>query len=194
MFLQPCTLSGKVVRLEPLTEAHLAPLASLAFHDELWRWTTTRIATEHDLKDYIATALEARNAGTALPFVMLEAASSQIVGCTRFCNANSFHCRVEIGWTFVAPPWQRTAVNTEAKYLMLRHAFEVLQCIRVEFNTDALNVGSRAAIGRLGAKEEGLLRSHMIAYGGRIRDTVVFSITDREWPAVAAGLQQKLSR
>ena len=167
-------------------------LARFAFEPELWRWTTSQITDQRDLEDYVEKALAERDAGTAMPFATVDIASGEVVGCTRYGNADPPNRRVEIGWTFVSPALQRTRVNTEAKYLMLRHAFEVWQCIRVELKTDALNAKSRTAILRLGAKEEGLLRNHMIVAGGRIRDTVYFSITAAEWPAVSKQLATKL--
>lgn len=188
------TLEGIHVRLEPLTEAHVQPLAEVAFDAELWRWTTTQIHTLGDLAAYVESALQAQRAGTALPYATIDRLTGRVVGSTRFGNVDAANRRVEIGWTWVARPWQRTAVNTEAKYLMLRWAFEELDCIRVEFKTDALNERSRNAIVRIGAVQEGLLRSHMITDTGRIRDTVYFSVIDSEWPGVRAALEQKLSR
>ena len=151
------------------------------------------IATPADMRRYIEIALEGQRAGTALPFATVLRSENRVIGTTRFANIDPAHRRTEIGWTFIAKPWQRSAANTEAKYLMLRHAFEVLGCIRVEFKTDALNTVSRKAIARLGAKEEGTLRSHMIAETGRVRDTVYFSIIESEWPAVKAELERKLA-
>ena len=144
------------------------------------------------MRDYIETALEEQRRGLSLPFATTLKATGQIVGSTRFANMDLKNRRVEIGWTWVGVPWQRTVVNTEAKYLMLCHAFETLGCQRVELKTDARNSRSRQAILRLGAKEEGVLRKHMVAYSGRVRDTVYFSILDDEWPSVKARLQAKL--
>ncbi len=192
VFLEACTLTGSKVRLEPLARTHIPMLARFAYEPDLWRWTTSKITDLQDLEDYVEKALAERKAGTALPFATVDIASGEIVGCTRYGNADALNRRVEIGWTFVSPPFQRTRVNTEAKYLMLRHAFEAWQCVRVEWKTDALNAKSRAAILRLGAKEEGILRNHMIVTGGRVRDTVYYSVTDREWPAVSDLLLAKL--
>lgn len=147
-----------------------------------------------DLRRYVDAALQAQAEGTALPFAIVERTSDTVVGSTRYGNVDRPHRRVEIGWTWIARPWQRTAVNTESKYLLLRHAFETLGCIRVEFKTDALNGQSRQALLRIGAKEEGILRSHMVTSTGRIRDSVYFSIIDREWPAVRARLDALLAR
>jgi RimJ/RimL family protein N-acetyltransferase len=138
--------------------------------------------------------LDAQKAGTALPFATVHVASGQVIGSTRFMNIDVANRRVEIGATWIAAPWRRTAVNTEAKYLMLRHAFETLGCIRVELKTDALNQRSRNAIRRIGAQEEGILRQHVVTWSGRLRDSVYFSILNSEWPRVKQDLEQKLSR
>ncbi|MBV9790581.1 MAG: GNAT family N-acetyltransferase [Chloroflexi bacterium] len=192
--LQPVTLEGQVVRLEPLTLDHLDQLCEVALDEDLWRWTTTQVRTRDELRQYIEAALHSQQQGTALPFATIERASGRAIGSTRYGNVELRDRRVEIGWTWVGQPWQRTAVNTEAKYLMLRYAFETLGCIRVELKTDALNERSRRAIARIGAKEEGLLRQHMVTASGRLRDTVYFSVLDREWPEVKAALEAKLDR
>ena len=192
MNLEPVTLTGAAVRLEPLTFEHHQALCEVALDPEIWRWTTSQVLTPEAMQHYIEAALEARDAGTALPFATVDLQSGAVVGSTRFANIDKLNRRVEIGWTFVAPPWQRTRINTEAKCLMLRHAFETLGCIRVELKTDSLNAKSRAAILRIGATEEGTLRNHMIVTGGRIRHTVYFSIIEGEWPSVKALLQSKL--
>jgi len=140
----------------------------------------------------IEELLAAEAAGSDLPLVTVERASGTVVGSTRFMNIDAVNRRVEIGGTWIAPAWQRTALNTEAKYLMLRHAFETWQCVRVEFKTDALNTQSRKAILRIGAKEEGTLRRHLLTWSGRYRDTVYFSILDDEWPAVKANLERMM--
>lgn len=191
---QPVTLEGAHVRLVPLTLEHLPALAEIAFDPELWRWTGSRVESPDDLRAYVEEALQMQARGAALPFATTLRDSGQVVGSTRFGNIELQHKRVEIGWTWIARPWQRSAVNTEAKYLMLRHAFEALDCNRVELKTDVLNERSRAAILRLGAKQEGILRQHMIAPGGRVRDTVYFSIVREEWPAVKAELERKMGR
>jgi RimJ/RimL family protein N-acetyltransferase len=142
----------------------------------------------------VETALRLQADGVALPFAVMERASGRAIGSSRYAAIDRFNRRLEIGWTWYAPVWQRTAVNTETKYLMLRHAFETLGCLRVEFKTDALNERSRKALLRIGAKEEGTFRRHMIMPGGRIRDSVYFSIIDSEWPAVRARLEELLDR
>ena len=161
--------------------------------ERLWQWTTVRMSSREDILRYVKTALEWQCAGTALPFVTVLAAEQRVVGSTRFANIDVPNRRVEIGWTWVAPRWQRTVVNTEAKYLMLRHAFETLGCIRVEFKADRLNETSCKALARLGATEEGTLRSHMIVETGRIRDSVYFSIIEQEWPDVKHRLEARMA-
>ena len=190
--IEPPTLVGSAVRLEPLTLEHHGALCRVALHPELWRWTTSEVLTPEAMQPYIETALKEREAGTALPFATVDIQTGTAVGSTRFGNIDRTNRRVEVGWTFIAPAWQRTRINTEAKYLMLRYAFETLGCIRVELKTDSLNAKSRAAILRIGAKEEGTLRNHMIVAGGRIRHTVYFSIIESEWPGVKASLERRL--
>ena len=192
-WLQPVTLQGTHVRLEPLELRHVAALASVALDPELWRLTVAPIASEADLRTYVQTALRDRDAGLALPFATVDARTGRAIGSTRFANASARDRRVEIGWTWIGRDWQRTAINTEAKYLMLRHAFDTLRCVRVELKTDARNERSRNAILRIGAREEGTLRRHMLVQGGRWRDTVYFSILDHEWPAVREGLEARLA-
>lgn len=194
MRLTAVVLEGRHVRLEPLAERHLPGLAAFAFDPDLWRYTVEHIACDADLRRWFAAARADAATGRVLPFATLEGAGGTVVGSTRFGNYEPAHARVEIGWTFVAPDWQRTAVNTEAKLLMLRHAFETLGCRRVELKTDALNARSRAAIERLGAREEGTLRRHTMTNSGRVRDTVYYSILDDEWPAVRERLARRLDQ
>ncbi len=190
----PVILEGARVRLEPLAEAHHAALCAVGLVEDLWRWSPKPLLTPADMTAYIAFALAEQAAGRALPFVTVDRPSGRIVGSTRFGNIDKANRRVEIGWTWLAPELQRTGANTEAKYLMLRHAFETLGCLRVELKTDALNARSRAAIARIGAREEGTLRRHMLTASGRVRDTVYYSVVDEEWPAVKAELERRLSR
>ncbi|MGZ8493037.1 MAG: GNAT family N-acetyltransferase [Gemmatirosa sp.] len=185
-------LAGRFVRLEPLSLAHLPALCEVGLDPELWRITVSHVATPDDMRRYVEAALAARAAGTALPYVQVEIASGRVVGGTRLANWAREHRRIEIGWTWLARPWQRTALNTEAKLLLMTHAFETLGCARVELKTDAINARSRAAILRLGAVEEGTLRRHTVTDLGRTRDTVYFSVLDDEWPRVKAGLQTRL--
>ena len=169
-------------------------MCEVGLDQDLWRLTTTLVSTPADMHTYIEAALTAQAAGSALPFTTVEKTSGKIVGSSRYGNIDPANRRLEIGWTWVAPRWQRTAVNTEAKYLMLEHAFEALGCIRVEFKTDSLNDRSRKALLRIGAKEEGIFRNHMITYSGRIRHSVYFSIIASEWPEVKVRLEEKLAR
>jgi RimJ/RimL family protein N-acetyltransferase len=192
MKIEPVTLEGRIVRLEPLSMSFHAQLCRVGLDEELWRWTTTSLRTPEDLEAYVATALKWQEAGTALPFVIVEKSTQQAVGSTRYANIDRENRKLEVGWTWVGRPWQRTPVNTETKYLLLQHAFESLECIRVEFKTDSLNDKSRAALIRIGAREEGVLRNHMITSGGRRRHSVYYSIIDSEWPAVKRGLEKKL--
>ena len=193
MNIHPIILEGKHVRLEPLTQAHHAQLCEVGFDDELWRLTTTIIRTPEDMKKYIDAAAKDFSDGKALPFAIIEKASGKAVGSTRFGNIDTTHRRVEIGWTWIARQWQRTFINTEAKYLLLSHAFDTLGCMRVEFKTDSTNSRSRNALMRIGAKEEGVFRNHMIVPGGRIRHSVYFSIIDSEWNEVKRELEKKLA-
>jgi RimJ/RimL family protein N-acetyltransferase len=186
-------LEGNYVRLEPLSMNHFDSLREVAMDDSLWRWTPTSIKNADDLRRYIETALEEERRGCSLPFVTIDKSTNKVVGSTRYGNIEVKNRRVEIGWTWINSHWQRTVINTEAKFLMLRHAFEVWNCIRVELKTDALNEKSRRAILRIGATEEGILRQHVITETGRFRDTVYFSILDTEWQQVKKNLQAKLA-
>lgn len=192
MKIEPITLEGERVRLEPLSLEHHGDLCEAGLHDELWRLIPTFISTAEDMKGYIQTALDEQARGISLPFATVEKASGKAIGSTRFGNIDAANKRVEIGWTWISPDWQRTYVNSEAKYLMLKHAFETWQCNRVELKTDALNERSRSAILRLGAKQEGIFRQHVVTYSGRLRDSVYFSIINTEWPEVKARLEEKL--
>ena len=189
MNLAPVMLEGHVVRLEPLRIEHLDALTVVGLEPSLWAVTTTRITSRDDMRAYIETALAEQRDGTALPFATVERATGTVVGSTRFANVVREHARAEIGWTWIAPRWQRTGVNTDAKTLMLRHAFEVMGCRRVELKTNALNARSRAAMLRIGCTEEGTLRKHMINADGSARDSVYFSVIDDEWPRVKAHLE-----
>ncbi|MFN8177453.1 MAG: GNAT family N-acetyltransferase [bacterium] len=193
MHIEPVTLEGRAVRLEPLSLEHLDGLCAVGLDAEIWRWSTEPIETREEMRRYVETALAWRAAGSALPFATIDRASGAVVGSTRFAAIDVAHRRAEIGWTWIARTHWRSAVNTEAKYLMLRHAFEAWRCVRVELKTDALNERSRTAIRRLGAVEEGTLRAHMIAKSGRLRDSVYFSILEPEWPTVRAGLEAKMA-
>jgi N-acetyltransferase len=194
MRVESITLEGDHLRLAPLSLSHHARLCEIGLDERLWRLTTIRLETAEEMLGYIQTALRERAEAVALPFVMIERASEKIVGTSRYHNINPAHRRLEIGFTWVAVAWQRTRINTEAKYLMLKHAFEQLGCVRVEFKADAGNAPSCGALLALGAKQEGVLRQYMISSHKGVRDLALFSILDREWPAVKAGLQAKLQR
>jgi RimJ/RimL family protein N-acetyltransferase len=194
MRLEPVTLIGAAARLEPLRYEHAAELVEAALDPELWRWTISIVRDEAEMRDYISQALEGERAGTTLPFVIREQGTGRAIGSTRFGNIDGWNRRLEIGWTWVAAPWQRSAINTECKLLLMRHAFETAGCNRVEFKTDALNEKSRRALRGIGATEEGILRQHMVTLTGRVRDTVYFSVIASEWPSVRAHLEARLQR
>lgn len=193
MDLTPVVLEGPHVRLEPLAREHRTELGALALDPLLWRWTLTRIHSLEDLDAYIDEALALQRAGAALPFATIDRSSGRAIGSTRFGSIDPQNRRVEIGWTWLGRAFQRKPFNTEAKLLMLAHAFERLDCVRVEFRVNAINTVSRTAVTRLGAKEEGTLRHHQITPDGRLLDWVYFSILRDEWPGVRTGLQQKLA-
>jgi RimJ/RimL family protein N-acetyltransferase len=191
----PVSLEARHTLLVPLARADAGDLWAAAAPDlSIFDWYAHPMNTREKIDAFVEGALKDQAAGTALPFATVEKASRKVVGTTRFGNIDRANRRVEIGWTWLGKSWQRSALNTEAKYLMLRHAFETWRCIRVELKTDALNAQSRAAILRLGAKEEGILRRHMTTATTRFRDTVYYSVLDDEWPAVKAGLEAKLAR
>jgi RimJ/RimL family protein N-acetyltransferase len=195
MNLVPSTLTGRIVRLEPLSLDHVAPLAAVGTDESIWRWNPSlMVRSEADMRLYVEQALEQHASAQGLPFATVHLGDNRPIGSTRFASFDHENRRVEIGYTWIAPPWQRSAVNTESKYLMLRHAFETWGCIRVELKTDSLNEKSRNALARIGAIEEGTLRNHMLTHSGRIRHWVYFSITDAEWPGVKATLETKLDR
>jgi len=193
MKVEPVTLEGEIVRLEPMRVDHLPALCKVGLDQSLWQWTNNVVKEQKDLENYVRTALAEQALGSAVPFVTVERASGTVVGSTRFGNIDTTHRKAEIGWTWLNPQWQRTAINTEAKLLMLTHAFEVWKCIRVELKTDANNDKSRVAIERIGGVEEGTLRNHMITETGRFRDSVFFSIIETEWESVRANLTSKLA-
>ena len=181
MQINPVTLVGNVVRLEPLRIEHAAALCNVGLEPALWQWIPMPVATRDDMRTYVEKALDEQERGVALPFVIIHTATNSVIGSTRFGNIERAHKRLEIGWTWYASSHQRTAANTEAKLLLLTHAFETLGANRVELKTDALNAKSRAAIARIGATEEGIFRQHLITASGRVRDTVYFSIIRPEW-------------
>lgn len=187
--LSPVVLTGKTMELQPLSLGHGRDLAEAVAHEELWRSTMTSLPAPSQVETYIIGALEEQQAGRALPFAIVDRRSGKAIGSTRYANIRQEHRSVEIGWTWLGVPWQRTAINTEAKYQLLCHAFETLGCLRVELKTDVLNERSRRAIERIGAQQEGIFRRHMIMPNGRIRDSVYYSVVDVDWPTTRSRLE-----
>ncbi|NVZ72365.1 GNAT family N-acetyltransferase [Pseudomonas costantinii] len=194
MTLLPITLTGTTVELQPLQREHAAALVEAAADGELWNLKVTLVPGPETVDKYLDIALSGREAGTMIPFAIVRRGSGQVVGSTRFWKVDRVNRKLEIGHTFLAQSTQKSAVNTEAKLLLLTYAFEVLDCVRVQFTTDELNEKSRAAILRLGAVQEGIVRHERIMPDGRKRNSVRFSIIDSEWPQVKANLQAKLLR
>jgi len=193
-FIEPVTLKGAHATLEPLESGHAAALRDAAADGELWRLWYTSVAPPDQIGDYIARALDMRERLGAMPFAVRQNATGEVVGCTRYFNVDAANRRLEIGHTWYSKRAQRTAINTECKLLLLTHAFEVLRCIAVEFRTHWFNHASRIAIERLGAKLDGILRSHQISPNGTLRDTCVYSIVAAEWPTVKAHLNWQLEK
>jgi RimJ/RimL family protein N-acetyltransferase len=193
-FIEPVTLTGAQATIEPLAPGHEQGLQRAAADGELWRLWYTSVAPPEKMGEYIAAALDMRERHDAMPFVIREKSSGEIVGCTRYFNVDAANRRLEIGYTWYAKRVQRGPINTECKLMLLTHAFETLACIAVEFRTHWFNQASRAAIERLGAKQDGVLRNHQVLADGSKRDTVVFSIIDGEWPAVKRHLRYQLER
>lgn len=191
--IAPVTLSTDRLTLQPLSLDHIPALAKAAGDGELWEKKTTTVPRPEGFEEYVRKALELQAAGLALPFATTIRDGNQLVGSTRFMNIDAANHRVEIGTTWIAKSWQRSFVNTHAKFLMLKHAFEDLGCNAVEIRTHSLNDQSRAAIERLGAKLDGILRRHMIMPDGHIRDTAVYSIIQEEWPEVKGRLEARLA-
>jgi RimJ/RimL family protein N-acetyltransferase len=193
VWIEPICLHGRHVRLDPLMLEHIPGLQAAAADGQLWKLWYTSVPAPEQTQAYVEKALSLQSAGLALPWVVRDAAGG-IVGSTRFGNVDAENHRVEIGWTWYARRVQRTGLNTEAKLLLLTHAFEALGCNAVEFRTNWFNHDSRNAIARLGAKQDGVLRSHMRMPDGTYRDTVVFSILAGEWPTVRRHLRFKLEQ
>jgi RimJ/RimL family protein N-acetyltransferase len=195
MLVKPVTLEGETVRLEPLRLLHSAALFSISNDESIWRYLLSpQPRTRAEMDDFITKALQAQEAGQQLPFAIIEQASGRVIGSTRYLTIMPHDHGLEIGSTWLAAPFRRTRVNTECKYLLLRHAFEVLHAIRVQFKTDSRNVISQAAIERLGAQKEGVLRNHMITHDGYYRHSVYYSIIESEWPTVKTRLEAFLAR
>lgn len=193
-WLQPLVLETELALLRPLQVEDGPALVTAASDGRLWELWYTQVPDAHSVASYVADALQEQQLGRALPFAIIERASGQVVGTTRYCHADAANRRLEIGYTWYASRCQRTALNTQCKLALLQHAFETLGCIAVEFRTHWHNQQSRAAIARLGAKQDGVLRSHRLEPDGARRDTVVFSILDSEWPSVRKSLQHRLAR
>jgi RimJ/RimL family protein N-acetyltransferase len=192
--VDPVVLEGPRVRMEPLDlERHWEGLASIGVDPDLWRWTQAIIRSREDLRRYLDEAMREMGEHRSLPFATIDRASGRIAGCTRFSSIDIRGRQIEIGWTWVGRPYQRTHVNTEAKYLMMRHAFEVLGAAKVQLKTNVLNERSRNAMRRIGCVEEGVLRKSAVNDDGVWRDTIYFGVLDDEWPAVKARLEAMMA-
>jgi RimJ/RimL family protein N-acetyltransferase len=187
-------LTGVTVELQPLQLNHRSQLLDAAADGELWNMTLTVVPGPDTVEQYVAIALEGRQAGTVMPFVIVQRETGKVVGSTRFWKIDRKNRKLEIGHTWLSESSQRSGINTEVKYLLLTHAFEVMNCVRVQFTTDELNEKSRAAILRIGATQEGIVRHERIMPDGRKRNSVRFSIIDSEWPTVKALLEAKMRR
>jgi len=195
MVVEPVVLTGKYVRLEPLSELHIPGLTVAGCDPSIWRYMLYgEVTSEEKMADWVRDILSRKAAGTDQPFAVVHLNSGKVAGATRYMEIRPVHRSLEIGGTWYGKDFQRTPVNTEAKYLLLRHAFEVLGCIRVQLKTDLRNERSQKAIERLGAVREGVLRNHMILEGGLYRHSVFYSILESEWPAVKARLEGLLAQ
>ncbi|MEW8972512.1 MAG: GNAT family protein [Mesobacillus sp.] len=185
-------LDGNTVKLLPMETSHLDGLWEAGHNQSIWEFTSSKIRNKAEMNKVIEFAIAEREKGTQIPFVVLDKVTGKIAGSTRFLDLSEAHKSLEIGWTWYSPDYWRTRVNTESKYLLLQYAFEKMGVNRVQFCTDSRNVRSQAAIARLGAEREGVLRKHRIIADGYVRDTVIFSILKEEWPRIKTGLQEKL--
>jgi len=193
MDLHPMTLNGKLIRLEPMSEAHVPALARVALDPNIWRYMIYgEKRTEEELRQWVREILRRQEQGTDLPFTVFHQESGQPIGTTRYMEIHPEHRNLEIGGTWYGVDYQGSGVNAEAKYLLLRHAFEEWGCIRVQIKTDLRNLRSQGAIERLGAVREGVLRNHVILSDGYVRSSVLYSILDTEWPQVKLGLEARL--
>jgi N-acetyltransferase len=192
--IEPVTLTGRIVRLEPLMEAHIPDLAKVSLDENIWRFMRYgKVETVEQLTTWVRELLDLQAQGTDLPFTVIYLATGAAVGCTRYLNIETLDRSVEIGGTWYGLNYQGTLVNTECKYLLLKYAFETLGCIRVWFKTDTRNLRSQRAIERLGALKEGVLRNHMVLPNGYIRDSVIYSLIPSEWPQVKQSLEARLA-
>jgi N-acetyltransferase len=190
MQISPVTLTGRLVRLEPLSEAHVPGLTRVGIDERIWKFMLYgNIQSEADMLAWVRDILGRQQHEGDLPFAVIHLPSGRVAGATRYLDVRPSHYGLEIGGTWYGAEFQRSGVNTETKYLLLKHAFETLGCMRVQIKTDLLNQRSQAAIERLGAVREGVLRKHMLLQDGRVRDSVIYSILDDEWPAVKARLE-----
>jgi N-acetyltransferase len=192
-WVEPVTLVGSIVRLEPLSEAHVEGLAEVGLDPSIWRWTVVQPTDIDGLRDWVKAAIANRQAGSEMPFATIDVATGKPIGSTRYMSIVPEHRRLEIGWTWVGLPFQRAGANQEAKYLQLRHAFEELGANRVEFKTDSLNEKANPALLSIGATYEGTFRNHMIMPGGRLRHSTYYSVTREEWPDRKAKLEARLA-
>jgi len=191
--VEPVTLTGRIVRLEPLSEAHISSLSKVGLEEDIWRYMRYgKVETIEQLSNWVCELLDLQALGTDLPFAVISLISGYAIGCTRYMQIDLPNRSLEIGGTWYGLNYQRTQVNSECKYLLLKHAFEKLECIRVWFKTDLRNLHSQRALERLGAVKEGVLRNHMILPDGYIRDSVVYSILPNEWPQIKTRLEAQL--
>ena len=194
MEVKPVMLTGKVVRLEPLSEAHVPGLSAVGMNDEIWRWLPYGVMrNEDDIRRWVQNLLTQIPSGSVMPFAVIQLASGRVAGATRYIDIHPKDYALEIGGTWYGVEFQRTAVNTEAKYLLLRHAFEDLKCIRVQIKTDLRNERSQKAIERIGAVREGVLRNSLIMPDGYYRSSVYYSILNNEWHAVKARFEEMMN-
>ena len=195
MRVQPVRLTGSIVRLEPLSEAHVPELAVVGQDESIWQFLPYgNINTEAKMSEHVKMLLARAAQGTDLPFAVVLLESNKPLGCSRYLEIREEHRALEIGGTWYGRAYQRSGVNTECKYLLIKHAFETLSCIRVQFKTDARNLRSQKSLERIGAVKEGTLRKQMISADGHVRDSIYYSIIESEWPSVKAFLEEKLER
>ena len=191
--IDPVTLEGSFVRLEPLSQEHADGLRQAISDGDLWKLLVAFVPHPDNVDEFLRDAHKSYKTGQSLIFATIDKTTNTVAGSTRLMRADFNHKRIEIGFTFLGKTWQKTKLNTESKFLMLVHAFEIMEMNRVEFRTDYLNSTSRRAILRLGAKEEGVLRNHVLMPNGRVRDSVVYSIIKNEWPGVKQHLVSKIT-
>ena len=193
MDIQPVILTGRVVRLEPLSEAHVPDLAAIGLDSRIWQHMLYgRICTEEQMHTWVQDLLNRQARGTDLPFAVIYLPTGRAIGGTRYLEIHREHRGLEIGGTWYGIEYQGSAVNPECKYLLLRHAFEILGCLRVQFKTDVLNEHSQRAIERLGAVKEGVLRDHLITPEGRVRSSIYYSLLAAEWPSAKIKLEERI--